>query len=123
MSLWAAHARRQTDTQAEKHKVHACNERHHTHITSTQGHTLAISQNNLTPHFTVSLCMKSNTQLWRTLRSKKYGKNRQEDCGTHSSLCHEQETSFTMDTDRRLTLSASELLYYVPFLHMCTTSL
>lgn len=71
-----------TCTQTHKKK------RHPTPHTS-QASTLAIYQNSLCPRslqFTVSLCVKSHSQLWRPLRITQEGINK------HS--CHEQEHVF-----------------------------
>lgn len=112
MSLWATHAGRQagthtTHTHKGREMYGTCTQRktyNSIHITSTHRRTLAITQNNLCPlalHFAVSLCLKSHSQLWWPLRIKREGINKQANCGRHSPLCHGQETSFTMDTDRR----------------------
>lgn len=66
-----------------------CMQRKTSTVIHTHRHTLAISPNKLCPlalHFTVSLCMKSHSQLRRALRIKREGINKQANCGMHATL-------------------------------------
>lgn len=92
-SAWTTRACKHAGTCALAHEGRetycTCMERKTSTVIHTHRHTLAISPNNLcllALHFTVSLCMKSHSQLRRALRIKREGINKQANCGMHATL-------------------------------------